>query len=360
MRPVYISTVSVLVPGSPDGGIPPETWATRTEEVMIAGVRAFFTRADYDAADPRLPRGREGKLLRRDVAAALLCVARLLERRPLDADTAVEAALFLATGLSQDPALEQQIRRLSEAYIADSGRLPDRERNAGFFRMLPPLMALSGLSNISASLIAQTFGIRGENTVFGVTSHAGSLAVQAGYRHVARGRGDVAVVGGANAVGILSALAFSGVATEDIHEAEGAAFLLLESEKSLERAGRKPLCRLTAAETIPIGADSRRAPFAATLEAGILGDGPQRVLHGGAVFRSHHEEAARVLAAAGHVVSARFDMIGGLGAASAPCDVAAAANAIANDGGGSVFCLDRDIYGRETVLALAGAGEAAA
>lgn len=359
MRPVYISAASVLVPGPPDGAIPPGTWAPRTEEVMIAGVRAVFTRADYDAADPRLPRGREGKLLRRDVAAALLCVARLLETRPLDANTAVDAALFLATGLSQDPALEQQIRQLCEAYIADSGRRSDRERNAGFFRMLPPLMALSGLSNISASLIAQTFGIRGENTVYGVTSHAGSLAVQAGYRHVACGKGDLAVVGGANAVGILSALAFSGLATEDIHEAEGAAFLLLESERSLERAGRKPLCRLTVAATIPVCVDSRSAPFAATLKAGILGDGPQRVLHGGAVFLSNHEEATRMLAAAGHAVSARFDSIGGLGAASAPCDVATAANVIAKDGGGSVFCLDRDIYGRESVLALTAVGEAA-
>jgi hypothetical protein len=353
MNEVYVSAVEVLAPGMShasanvavaNGTAPPEP-----DPVRLAALRSFNTRATYDPSDPHLPGPRESKFLRLDVAAALLCASRLLRARPLTESVALDTALFLATGLSQDPTLDEQIRRLCEAYVANGNARSAAQRNGDFFRMLPPLMPLANLSNSAACFIAQKLGIRGDNAVFGVTSHAGHAAFRAAFRHVASGRGDQAVVGGANAVGIASALAFAALGEGTLHEAAGAAMMLLESRRSLERDGCSPLCRVSEVVAQPVFAAPPPRPFSAFLRRPGLSR--YRVLHGGSAFRSQHAEATEVLAQAGCNADSWFDSMGSLGAASVPCNVATGA-LIARDQLHPLLCLNRDEYGRESMIRL--------
>jgi hypothetical protein len=160
------------------------------------------------------------------------------------------------------------------------------------------------------------------------------------------------VVGGANAVGILSALGHAACREGDFHEAEGAAFVLLESERSLRATSTVPLCRITSVTTAPfLSTPPDSQLFQGLLEAAgdAVADGV--VMYGGSPFRRHADAASEALAGRGQSVRSRFAEFGCLGAASVACDLAAAAGMIAADAG-PALCLNRDLYGRESGIGL--------
>lgn len=354
VEPVYVSAASVLPSLAIDnaarqgqhaqqenhgrGSLPP---GEASPPARIVRQR----RLEYDVAHRALPGGREAKTIRRDVALALICAGDLLAQRNLTSEAAASAGLFLATGFSQDPALEEQVRLLCEAYVAPEG-MPQAERIAAFMKMLPPLMALSVLSNSAACFVAQRLGIRGDNGVFGVTSHAGFSALRAAVRHVRSG-GAQALVGGANAIGNFSAIAFAGLGCGEFSESEGAAFLLLETRASLEQDRRRPLCRIERMAEGPSrsGTESTWECFVRCLPDGCI------VAHGGTGFLLQHAASVLALREAAHPGLTWFHEVGSLGAAAVPAHVGTAARLVAarNE---PVACLNTDEYGRASMLLL--------
>lgn len=361
MREVLVTGVGVIAPGVSGSNDLTESSMTAApiepfRSVRIGRVDCRFTRPEFAPTDPHAPAGREVRAMRRDVQLGLLCVGRLVW--PMREETAAlrDTSLFVATGLCQDDEMERQVEEICQAYITDYARRTEAERNLAFFRMLPPLIALAGLSNACASFIARDHGIRGANAVFGVTSHSGHAALREGFHSVAFGQAELAVVGGANAAGTLSALTLSPLAQGRgrLREAEAAAFLLLESRASSEAAGRAPLCRVTAVTARPGVPDprARTLPDWAFLSQGPRPRAMDAVLAGGSVFEEDACEMHETLTATWADVRSWYAFMGSAGAASVPLDVGTGAQMIARHRARGVLCANRDVFGRTSTVAL--------
>lgn len=351
MIDVVVSAVCAIVPSPP---AEEEDSVTRFE---VGGASYELINATYPHDDPDAPRPKERKLMRRDVALALVGVGRLLRGTRLGPTELQDGCLYLATGLSQDTTFEESLTELTQGYLFDDEEIPVAKKNADFYRHLPPLMALAGLANSSASFIAKHYSILGRNAVFGVTALAGHTALREAADKLSSGVASIAVAGGANAVGKLSVLAYApfGPGRGRVRESESAAFLLLESAEHAARAGRRSLCRideLWAVPKLPSANVEPGEPFAHPRVSELL-DQVDHIVVGGSPFGLDHEQVRRALDGAGVPVSGTYDAIGCTGAASVPLSVGSGARLIASGRAERVACLTRDLYGRESVVTLA-------
>jgi len=361
MTPVVVTATGVLAPGIGAGSDLGARLASANpvepyRRLSIAGIECQLTRPQIDPSDPHLPTGREAKAMRRDVRLGVACVGRLFSATSTVEAVRRESGLFVATGLCQDDDLEKQIEEMGAAYVADYACRSEADRNHEFFRSLPPLMALAGLSNACACFIARDYKVCGPNAVFGVTSHAGHAALREGFHAVASGQVTMALVGGANAGGTLSALALASLARggDRLCEAEAAAFLLLESEDGCATAGRRPLCRVRSVDAVP-GVPRPRSPSrpdALRLARRIGDDAPDTILTGGSPFEADECAMREALVEQGTRLKSWFTSIGCAGAASVPLDACTAAHLVSAGEARRAVCVNRDVYGRQSAMTL--------
>ncbi|MFP4027045.1 MAG: beta-ketoacyl synthase N-terminal-like domain-containing protein [Candidatus Brocadiia bacterium] len=112
-------------------------------------------------------------------------------------------------------------------------------------RLASPMLFPHCYPNTSNSLLSIEFGLRGYNQNICGNRVSGAKAVQLGAQAIHSGHADLMLVGGSDALSetVLNAWE-QGDNNRTIPPGEGAAFLVLENEFSLERRSSSPACRL--------------------------------------------------------------------------------------------------------------------
>jgi hypothetical protein len=170
----------------------------------------------------------------------------------------------------------------------------------------------------------------------------------------------MAMTGGANAVGMLSALIFRAVGEGrgGAREAEGSAFVLLETEESMRNSGREPLCRVRSARSTPglpnFDPLTGESWMTALPEKGKEAHHP--ILFGGSVFEEDTAAMARETSRISRQAHTWFGLSGSFGAASVAFDVSTGAEMIVQGLSTNISCFNRDIFGRESLIWLEKAG----
>ena len=210
--------------------------------------------ADFDAGD-YFPDNKTLRLMNRDAQLAVVA-ARLAVG---DADLKIgehyrgdEVALFGSTGLAGMPV--DDIAALVRNSAGPDGELDLGGFGARALKRVRPVLSFKILANMPICFVSIFEGIYGPNAIYTPWEGQGARAIQAAFRAVRTGRTPCAVVGGCDTkahafgyvslqqLGIFDSWRRCGTGTVP---GEGAAFVVLESERSARDRGAEIYCRLT-------------------------------------------------------------------------------------------------------------------
>ncbi|MBR2720249.1 MAG: beta-ketoacyl-[Lentisphaeria bacterium] len=188
--------------------------------------------------------------------AAVMSVAAAVEaftEAGIPLDKVSEYPMALVGGQASSNALE--IHSLAQAYL-------DRNFN---LRAVSPFAVPRIMPSSSISVLSLLFGIRGESFDVSAACSTSALSVAQAVRLIRSGEYDMVLVGGAEQIDWTCALGFCAcralaTAYNDTPEkasrpfsasrdgfvlAAGAAYMLLESERSVRARGAKPICEIS-------------------------------------------------------------------------------------------------------------------
>jgi len=188
--------------------------------------------------------------------AAVMSVAAAVEaftEAGIPLDKVSEYPMALVCGQASSNALE--IHSLAQAYL-------DRNFN---LRAVSPFAVPRIMPSSSISVLSLLFGIRGESFDVSAACSTSALSVAQAVRLIRSGEYDMVLVGGAEQIDWTCALGFCAcralaTAYNDTPEkasrpfsasrdgfvlAAGAAYMLLESERSVRARGAKPICEIS-------------------------------------------------------------------------------------------------------------------
>ena len=227
---------------------------------------------------------------------AVIAAGRALDDAGLLDDPAGRGnmALYMATGpIAFD---FSTVGRSLASAAGETGRVDLRFVGEHGLRLIHPLMPFKMLLNMPLGLVSIVYGLRGDNVIAYPGAMQAAAVLEAAVRHIARGRFERALVGGAEqgvAAMPLALLARRGRLAgspelvrpfEERHAglaaADLAAFLVLESEESAAARGARALAEVSAPRPgAPASSERRRAP--------------DRVLVTGSVDRGSDESVVR-------------------------------------------------------------------
>jgi hypothetical protein len=303
-----------------------------------------------DRSSPFYPTRSNEKVMRSEVIAATIGVCELLQQLEPDDVAKSEIPLYVAAGTS----LERKIGDLdwfARAFAAVVDCSSHSERNKRLSQVTPPLLALRTLTNATSSFIAERTQVAGNNTTFGSTSISGFYALKEGYEAVRGGRCSMAVVGGASRGGVASYFMYRNFFDDsaDWRESLSSTFLLLESESSVERRAVRPLCELT---LLQAGGSppclSRSDPGVPFARFAAHAAGAPLAIFSGAFCRSEFVRQRAAVSTSWAEWASLFEVLGNGGTANVFLNILA--GLALSDGRGSVDCLDRDPYCRESLV----------
>jgi 3-oxoacyl-(acyl-carrier-protein) synthase len=148
-------------------------------------------------------------------------------------------------------------------------------------RLASPLIFPHCYANATNSLISIEFGIRGYNLNFCGDWLCGGRSLEEGWRALRGGRADLMLAGGCDAVTDQLAASLKGEneGKRPAHDmADGACFLLLETEGSAERRAARPVCRVGSLATEPLGLPCTDANVHAERAQGAVRRSVQRAM----------------------------------------------------------------------------------
>jgi len=174
---------------------------------------------------PHYPRRSDLKTLRSESIAAVDCAGELLARRAPTESERHDMSLYASTSISvgQNPADIAEIFRL----VGEHAHSSEEARNRQLLADLHPLFGLRALTNAAESVIAQTYGLRGENATFGDTPLAGYFAMLEAAFDIEEERAPLALAMGTHCSGLYSAIAWESFAGPTLRESTAAAGLFL-------------------------------------------------------------------------------------------------------------------------------------
>ena len=313
---------------------------------------AHVATLDLETTSPHYPSGSKLKLMRTDVIAAVVCAAELSEQAGMDSDDMRDLPLYISNGSSFDLGVEQ----LSEITSAFLKRSPEEDWSSRYQRVhhsLPPMYVLRTLANAAECFVSQQTGARGDNATFGGSSHATYLALQEVIRRIERHESEMALLGACNGIGIFSALTYANRLEPGSRwrESEGAGFLLIESEASLSRSGRRPLAEIIfmqASTTVPAIFSANTLPPYREFRA----DPADYCIYSGGLSETGHERQETACAGKWGQSFSWFPQLGILGNHAVLMNMATAIALFLHAKIQRADCINRDAYGRESLIQL--------
>ncbi len=207
-----------------------------------------------------MPKKSDAKIMRPDVIASTICAQELIQGIELTESDWKNTSFYMANGFCLDR-LSDQIQEMSAMYLKPDGLEENMNKeqiaivkNQALSRFTPPLFVLNALTNAAQSFCSQYGGFKYDNTTLGNTSQSTIYNLEEACLDIMEGFSDRVVVGSSNGAGFYSGFSKQNRTAGELFESEASAFLLLESKKSLQDRGAKPLARISFLEdskTIP-------------------------------------------------------------------------------------------------------------
>lgn len=296
---------------------------------------------ELDRDAPCYPSRSDEKIMRADVKAAILAIDAL--RKGLNLEDVSEIPLYVANGAFVENT-ERHLERISRVYRSFDIDTTEEERMKKIYKASPPLVALETLTNSVMSFIAQYIGFKSENATFGNTSLGSFYALRAAQstlRSISR-----TIVCSSNVAGDYSFLSNSTVKNykPDWFESAAVGCLCLDAEASSSTLGRITLLRSSASLPNLFDQEVNRS------WKELLPDTPSDALiFSGAYCKSEEEEDRKYLENYPNKLISLFREYGNTGPSNNLIGIIKATGLI-KDGLSAVDIIDRDLFGRETLI----------
>jgi len=283
------------------------------------------------------------KIMRQDVKGSILIINEMIES--LELKNVENIPLYVANGAFVENT-EKHLNRIVNVYKSISEDASEAEKTRKIYRASPPLVALETLTNSTMSFIAQYTGIKGNNATFGNTSIAALHTLQEA--KVALLNSSLAIVNSSNCGGDYSYLTNSSVLGHDNNwkESTGVACLLLGSEQN---KNGESLAKITGLR------NSFKVPNIETneIERGwdqlIIDDKADAIICSGAYSENVNKLDESYCKDLNTNVYSFFNSHGNMGPSNVFFGIIKAVNII-EKGNQVVDVLDRDVFGRESVI----------
>lgn len=301
-----------------------------------------------DNTSPFFPARSDLKIMRDDVKAAIVSIKELLENVQLSEEELENACLFVANGAFVEDS-GKYLDKVLDAYRNFPMDLPEEQKLYKLYRMSPPLLALETLTNSSMSFISQYTGIKGHNYTFGNTSFSSFHALSEAENYIKNNGSEFIFVTATNVGGNYSFLCNSGVSgfKEGWKESAGGGTLLLSAEKENAKAR---ISHLKNARNVPT-LDTRNID---RQWYQLLPEAPAELLiFSGAFDNGTNCEDLEYCKSVHTNVLSLFEKYGNLGPSNNLIGITEAIEQL-NKGIKTIDILDRDVYGRESIIRVEG------
>lgn len=295
------------------------------------------------------PSRKDVKVMREDVIAATICSQEVMERSGIEMKERSGIALYMSNGACMDELLPN-INEISHVYISPEFSEEQGEKHKRVDKVTPPLFVLNALTNSAGSFVSQYAGVRGDNTVYGNTSHSSFDCIEEAINAIADGE-DLALVGCANGAGLFTALTFDNLQTVESSEmtlSSGAGFILLESEESMKKRGVKALCEIVSVErakNIPRLFSISKDPYH------FLKPKSAFAIYSGGIGSEDHLIEKKSVASKWRDCFSFYPLFGNTGVAGPLINIFGALVRL-EEGEAQVDCINRDPYGRESLIQI--------
>ncbi len=309
---------------------------------------------NLDTSSKYYPSKSNEKVMRAEVIAATVCVGEMLNEAQIAEEKLYDIPLYISTGICFER-MEGDMDWFSKVIQSSLEATTIKDKNIRMNQIIPPLISLRTLTNATSSFVAQYCKLAGNNSTFGITSQSAFCALKEAFRAIETGESDFAFAGGASRGGLSSYFMFKNFnpSLSNWKECSSASFLLLESEESLIRKNKKPLCEITdlfSSKAIPeILNPVSQTPFSEFSSAGNVSD---LCIFGGAFRISEHEEAKKGADAIWEKTFSLYPLMGNFGPAGLFMNIAASLYFFNKNKFRMIDCADRDPYNRESLVRL--------
>ncbi len=306
---------------------------------------------DLDEQSKYFPSQKDVKVMREDVIAATICAQELLDSAKIETKERANIPLYMSNGTCLDQYLNN-INNISAAYFDNSVNSELATKHKRVERVLPPLFVLNALTNSACSFVSQYSGIKGDSTVYGNTSHATIDALAEGISNLKNMSSSIAVVGAANGAGLFFALTFNNFSHKSNHTwrmSNAAIMILLETEESLRGSSRAPLAEIALIKT------GKNVPRLVTSQSKNIFENyyskSSMACFSGGLRQVDFETEKTALQNKYKTIFSLYPHIGCAGTVSPIINIALSCNFLKH-GHRSVDCLNRDPFGRESLITL--------
>lgn len=354
-RRVFVSAVNVRLPAvddlflfeqiltKPQLDLEPEVFMVKPS------IEALIFHLNLDQNSQYYPGRKDVKVMREDVIAATICAQEILDQADVPMTARSHIPLYMSSSVCLDELLSN-INDISLAYVSKDFPVNLAEKHKRVEKATPPLFVLNALTNGAESFVSQYSGVKGDNTVFGNTSHASFDCLIEGVRAIHSGS-DMALIGSSNGAGLLAALTFDNLRqgpTAKWKLSNGAAFILLESEESVMKRKRVPLAELVNLKK------GTSVPRLFTIEENPYKDiDPQSksVFYSGGLGEGDFLKETSEVSKRWEKYYSPYSLFGHLGVVSPLLNLVGGCLKL-KAGISNIDCLNRDPYGRESLVHL--------
>jgi hypothetical protein len=299
---------------------------------------------DPDINSPYYPARSDLKIMRVDTIAAILLIKKILAELNLSEDEKKSVALFVANSTFVDQP-ERYMQRIPEIYTKRAEELTQEQRVKEIIQRVPPLLALETLTNSTMSYIAQYTGLKGENATFGNSSIGSFYALQSCIQVIEKNKNIRGIFCGTDCSDIYSYLSnsFLNDETQNWKESAGVSVLILSSNSDNAQA------------KITYTKHDNRIPdlFDKTIQRNwgqLIHNNPaETAIFSGAFTESTYQKDLEYLKGFYTNHFSYYPEFGNMGCSNIGSGIIKAIELL-KSGIKSVDVLDRDIYGRESVI----------
>jgi hypothetical protein len=363
-REVYLTDFSILLPGINDlesligaftGTFTPPIME---RQILSNGQYAEFGKPDIVKDSEYYPHRQDLKIMRKDVLAATICACKLMKKMQLPSDKVPYIPFYMSSGAFVENLFSQSARTtdsINKAFdISDTARI-----NEMLYKAIPPLLALNTLTNAASSYVAQYSKLAGRNATFGNTSAGSAYALHSAFNEIRNGDSDLAVAGASNIGELYSYLSLNQFSemSEGWRESAGAALLILSEKKFLEENSVQPLCIIEFVKfsnSIPRLAartDYQNSEFQNVIAGGKI------VVFSGAYTADSYAQQLNLFKTMIPFAFSWFPVLGNAGPVNNILNLLTGIILMKNRNADSVFCIDKDPYGRESLIKINSVGQ---
>ena len=317
------------------------------EQVSIIHDTSYtYGQIEHNRNSPFFPQRSDEKIMRSDVKEAIVLVNELLEESGRNIEN--NTPLFIANGaFIENP--NKYLKRVTSVYETFTADMTNEDKIRKIYRACPPLIALETLTNSTMSYIAQYSGLKFHNTTFGNTSQSFYMAIKESLLVLNKKDVSRAIVGATNCSGVYSFLMNTGVIGYSKGWKESVGVGVIEVSKS-DKAPKSSYCEIEILKQGTAIPELNNTKTNRTWSQ-ILPDNSEIIICSGAFNHEENKKDIEYCSKYSKKVISMFEEYGNMGSANLMIGLAKGV-ALFNGEIQRVDLLDRDVYGRESLIRL--------